>query len=430
MSNEPVDKSKILGEYREYDEPWIEPFESWLEFLTDPNNLRPGLKSLDVYFGHFRTTFIKATFSDTQPSLCSLEIDLFDFIDVDPLPLFVDAKASDGLKSWIYNLFQHSELEELIIPFKISKLPDLFDKLPKLKSVNLSGSNLDNLPPSFYRLPVLEKLGTSFSGLTDLPPEIANLPLRSLSFGQSISSQVLAGFTELTSLNCNHSQYVVPQEIGQLINLRSLTLSSVTNASDSLLKLEKLETLNLRTHKSASFGFSDLAGALPKLKELKTNNAAAFADVLGNFKNLEILDIDGGQPESVIPKLQQSLALLHSLKRARLERVGLTDMDWCVSLTNLEFLGLGDNAIKAVPQSLANLQKLDAILLSNNPISTFPELLPMPSVTFIDLQGTKIPIDEDGSTDIQPIPEELAKLKQAFPNVEYLRGMGGPVRYK
>jgi len=84
---------------------------------------------------------------------------------------------------------------------------------------------------------------------------------------------------------------------------------------------------------------------------------------------------------------------------------------------------MGENKIESIPLCLGNLQKLERIILNNNPIGTIPELPIMPSVTWIDLQDTKIPDDENAPAIGVPIPEERKKLKQIFPNVELFQMM-------
>lgn len=429
MSKEVTNKHEILQTGGTHEEFGTEQIGSWLEFLTDLDHLRPGLPDLTVYFGVYWASYIKVTYDRTRASLRSLTLELDDCdpsesaaIFMETHPIVREAMLSDTnpecLKNWIYNLFDHSELEELKVPFKNSKLPDRFTNLPKLRTAHFPSSNLVELPPGFYQLPVLDNLDVQFTFLKELPALVVNLPLRSLVF--SPKPQLFSCLTGLIELKCFRVDYVVPDEIVQLTQLKTLYLSSVSSASVNLLKLDKLEKLSFYSARNSSFRFPSMEGSLPNLKELHINRAEVFADILSNFKSLEKLTIEGVDTTSTIQKLEESLKQLVNLKYVKLEGLGFTNLEWCSTLVNLEYLGIGKNGIETIPLGLGNLQKLKTIELNNNPILTFPELPTMASVTWINLQDTKIPDDEDAPAIGIPIPEERNRLKRIFPNVEYL----------
>lgn len=212
-------------------------FEKWLAFVTDPQNLRPGLPKLTVYFGDARFCWIEVTFDSTRASLRSFELEL-NYVDDDyALSLFTD---------WLPNLFLHPSLEELRCPFPVTELPDLFHKVPNLRSVNLNDSKLIRLPDSFYRLPNLERLSIYGAAFPELPNGVSKLPaLKYLSFSQPCSASALVGFP-------------------------------------------LLESLSYRVRKSAP-GFRFTILDLPSLKELSTNNIDAFENVLDNFPDLKVI---------------------------------------------------------------------------------------------------------------------------------------------
>lgn len=425
---EATDKHQILLKGGEYEEV-RDTLEEWLNFLTNLDNLQPGLPELTVYYGAYPENFINVTYHSTRASLHSLKLEL-ETID-DSLTLFLEPNPEvraemlatesgiinpDCLKAWIFNLFDHSELEELSVPFKNQFLPDRFDKIPKLKIADFNGSTLKELPPSFYQLPALQYLG----GIDKLSPAVANLPLRSLFC--TPTPQQFSSLTGLIELRCHENDYAVPDEIEQLIHLKSLYLSCVSYSSNKLLNLDALEKLTFISS-GALFKFGNTAGKLPHLKELHINWVEPFVDILGHFKNLEKLTISQPPSKATIQKLEEVLKQFYSLKYLSLERLGFTNLEWCSSLINLEYLNMGENKIESIPLCLGNLQKLERIILNNNPIGTIPELPIMPSVTWIDLQDTKIPDDENAPAIGVPIPEERKKLKQIFPNVELFQMM-------
>lgn len=210
--------------------------EKWLSLVTDPQNLRPGLPKLTIYFGDARFCWIEVSFDSAKASLRSFTLEL-NYVDDDyALSLFTD---------WVANLFLHPSLEELRVAFPIPELPDLFHKVPNLRSVDLNDSKLIRLPDSFYRLPNLERLSIQGASFPELPYEVNTLhTLKYLAFSQPCSVSALVSFPQL-------------------------------------------ERLSYRERKSIP-GFKFTKVDLPSLKELDTNNIEAFANVLNKFTNLTL----------------------------------------------------------------------------------------------------------------------------------------------
>ena len=219
----------------EIDEP-PDTVEKWLAFVTNPQNLVPNLPKLTIYFGEARFSWIEVSFDSTQASLRSFTLEL-NYVDDDyALSLFTN---------WVANLFLHPSLEELRVAFPIRELPDLFHKVPNLRSVDLNDSKLIRLPDSFYRLPNLERLSIQGASFPELPSEVSTLhTLKYLAFSQPCSVSALASFPSL-------------------------------------------ERLSYRERKSIP-GFKFTKADLPSLRELDTNNIEAFASVLNKFTNLKL----------------------------------------------------------------------------------------------------------------------------------------------
>ena len=423
MSHPLTDKQQILLTGGEFDEPESATIPSWLRYVTDTANLTPGLPELTIYFGPDRYCCLKVAFAKDHASLKLFELELLFLDDQYASGIFSDntlgSAESNEWSNWILKLFQHEELETLTVPFQNLTLPDHFDKLPKLNSADLSNSKLRELPPSFYQLRRLQYLNIVHSGIQEVPATIANFPLRSFSFSQHFQPTLFTQLPNIVELRCFHNAFIVPDEIAQLTQLTSLYIASVSQATDILLHLPKLEKLVIR-FKNSSIVLAANPSTLPNLRELDTDNPEIFADILENLKSLERLTLKGKAKTSVIRKIETSLSNLEKLQNLSLEGIGIINLDWCTSLLILEYLDLSSNAIDRIPSGFANLQKLKTLILRKNPIATIPDLSPMPSVTFIDLEGTKIPWDPAASTDLQPAPEELIRLKRIFPNVAYL----------
>jgi hypothetical protein len=137
MAEQTPDKLKVLQNGGTFDDE-VDQITPWLDFLTNPDNLRPGLPSLTVFFGFDRFITVESSFDEAKPSLRSLKV-LLDFAgyqlsffqETDPAK---QAMSADHWRDWISGIFRQTELEELEVLFMNKVLPDLFHQLPKLKT--------------------------------------------------------------------------------------------------------------------------------------------------------------------------------------------------------------------------------------------------------------------------------------------------------
>ncbi|HZY79294.1 MAG TPA: leucine-rich repeat domain-containing protein [Cyclobacteriaceae bacterium] len=387
MLKEPADKYQILLKGGEFQEP-ADTLESWMNFLTDPVNLRPGLPELTVtrykHRGLWGFYKISVSFDDTKASMRSLCVEVSDSEDIfyktdanTPRKKLV-GPISRGphlhyLKDWIVRIFTQTELEHLGVEFLNAELPDLFDQLPNLKTVSFFRSGLIALPPSFYRLPKLRSLDISSSSIPKVPLEMGQLQtLRSLTFSQACPPAVLASLPRLTHLTCSGDNFNIPAEINLLTELEYLHVRSMVSAPGNFASFGKLEYLYIHaTGNPAVFNFEE--ANLPALRELDTNCTAAFTSSVAIFRNLERLILGGKPlPAPVLETLTKSIGQLHALKHLKLSGLGITNIEFCLSLPNLESLDLSRNAIERVPEGFGNLHGLRLLDLSTNAIADIP----------------------------------------------------------
>ena len=209
-------KHQILLKGGSYDE-HQDTVQNWLTFLTDPANLQLGLPNLALAIGEWNIFYIRASFDKTKASLLGLTLELNSF-DESEVSIFRDPNPADTipndsttgvsnphhLHKWVFDLFKHSALEVLEIPFLIPELPDLFDKLPNLKYVSIKKSTLVRLPASFYKLSTLNELDMVGSLIPELPAELKALStLKRLAFNQQFKPEVLGSLTSLSILQCS-----------------------------------------------------------------------------------------------------------------------------------------------------------------------------------------------------------------------------------
>jgi hypothetical protein len=119
-----------------------ESFFDWLPFLTNPLNLQPGLPDLTLVLDSRRMdeSVLNVTFDKNKASLRSMKLELRDFHegytdifldndnDTKEFTKLIESTTMSPrcFRKWIFNLFLHTELEELQVPFANTELPDLF----------------------------------------------------------------------------------------------------------------------------------------------------------------------------------------------------------------------------------------------------------------------------------------------------------------
>lgn len=163
----------------------------------------------------------------------------------------------------------------------------------------------------------------------------------------------------------------LPGRLGELVNLEALELAC----------LEKLEDL------------PEELGALGKLEELVIDNGngcsmnVALPSSIGRLENLRVLRLYGaldargfdGEESTRGPKskpLPDTLANLAKLEELELGRNGLTAVPPQVaSLRGLKKLGLGYNEIRVLPSFVGNLSKLEELTLNSNGGVRLPDSL-------------------------------------------------------
>lgn len=396
MSSEITDKHQVLAKGGVFKEP-VDNVENWLNFLTDTENLQPGLPKLSVEcISHsgFYNLKIHVSFDEATASLKRLHLEL-DCADDKAMPVFqetdpqvIAARSADvsytasnphHLKDWIFGLFKQRELEYLSVRFLNAELPDLFDQLPKLNNINLYRSSLRKLPPSFYRLTALAVLDIQESKIPEVPSELGQLKsLRAFVFSQPCSPAVLASLRGLSTLDCKCRKFEIPAEITQLTGLKQLSFRDAASAPDGFLNFPKLELLNFhvsKDHVASNFTQADV----PVLKKLTTNYPAAFATSISHFKSLEHF-VTGDQfnllhkpmQKSELDTLTRSLSQVSTLTHLTLSGLGITDIEFCLSLVNLKSLDLSANAIVDVPAGLGLFQNLERLSLRKNKIVRLP----------------------------------------------------------
>jgi internalin A len=276
----------------------------------------------------------------------------------------------------------------------------------------------------------LTELDLSGLELEELPPEIGKCTqLETLVLRTVKKREWVDGKPSLKLITNQLS--TLPEELGYLVNLRSIDLSGnpFGKMPELLLKMKQLEVL-----KSTSIGLTSIPegiGQLSKLTELdlSNNQITSIPEAIAQLSNLTWLDLGDNQitviPEAigqlsnliwlslnenqitVIPdglaKLCEALVKLPSLKQLYLRSNQITVIpdglaklcEALVQLPNLTRLDLSDNRIAQISDALCQLFNLTELVLYGNQISQLPEAIgQLSKLTYLFLNSnliTKIP---------------------------------------
>ncbi|XP_047952037.1 receptor-like protein EIX2 [Salvia hispanica] len=243
-------------------------------------------------------------------------------------------------------------------------------ELHHLNSLELSGIDFGGIPiPEFIgsmkQLQHLSLYDSNFSGV--VPQQLGNLTnLRSLALGWN-------------------SFETVPPELGNLTNLRSLDLS------ENYLRIVPPQLWNLTNLRSLDLSFNSLVIVPPQL---------------GNLTNLRLLNLSANDfGGTSIPEFIGSMKQLQHLSLQYSNFSGVIPPQFG-NLTNLRSLDLSFNSLTSMSLSIHGfvLESLQILNLSGNQFNgSIPDLRPFPSLTDLDLS-------ENNFTG--PIPLSLGQLSE------------------
>ena len=348
-------------------------------------------------------------------------------------------------------------------------IPYELTELINLEYLNLSGNNLEDSIPSLQNLTLLNYLNLSENNLNgpipygigsltnleylnlsknadtwggipiggisgSIPDEIGDLEnLLYLNFSQnnlsgSIPSSI-GNLQDLDSLDLSMNFQIdwltpvsgidsIPPEIGELINLKFLNLSScfISTFPSEISNLQSLEKLNLSFNRSlasieyvsigtdtASSIFNTIFG-LTSLKHLNLKNCHLEGIIplgISNLENLKTLDLNANLLSGELPNDLWGLDDLEILKVGSGNMVpGVLSvvennfygnvLDSISTLLNLNSLDLSDNQFSGeIPNSLFNNTSLDVVRLNGNSFSgTVPSII----CDFISLEDDSVNI--------------------------------------
>ncbi|MDR0301428.1 MAG: leucine-rich repeat domain-containing protein [Treponema sp.] len=161
-----------------------------------------------------------------------------------------------------------SKLEKLIIwgsEFKITKMPDIFESLPKLRIFSFSGNFVRDLPPSLYSLKNLTELEIDSAGIAVIDKKIGELKnLKKFHFQDNVLE-------------------TLPESIFTLPNLAILDIEDNLIVQKELMKInENLIHLHKKGQRVAFFYKGQ--GVNYKIKRLRSVNSTDETDIDTYYK--------------------------------------------------------------------------------------------------------------------------------------------------
>jgi Leucine-rich repeat (LRR) protein len=257
-----------------------------------------------------------------------------------------------------------------------------------------------------------EELDLSYKKLTELPEEIGQLKnLKMLNLSSNQISEVPDAIAELKNLErlyfWSNQISVIPDVIAELKNLESLDLSSnqISVIPDAIAELKNLESFYLSSNQ-----ISVMPDAISKLQnltdlDLDYNKISEIPNAITELKNLTVLNISNNQ----ISEIPDIISELKNLEVLNLSSNQISKIPHTIAeLKNLEGLDLSDNQISEIPDAIAKLKNLEMLNLSDNQISEIPEAIVQFENLETDEDGMIEGIDIKGNPIINP-PYEIAE---------------------
>ena len=334
-----------------------------------------------------------------------------------------------------------SKLARLSLAFNrlSGTIPASIGQLQELTILSLVGNSFSGpLPAEFFTLPKLREFysyGTQFSGNLSDFARLTTLRILAVNGGNRFRGPFGVELTRLSelrelALDGNPLGGRLPDEIGNLTNLQSLTLSQ-TGISGQLRDSMFATLPDLR---SFSASYNDLDGVIPpallsrpRLVTVQLQGNRLSGTITAISSPLFSLDLGDNDLSGPLPPSLAQVATLHHLQLGANRFSGAVP-DWIGSLTELETLHVQDNALAgSVPASITQLQELSGsnpLLIDGNALFTTD-----PAVrAFLDARNPRWHETQTvPPSDLRVTAERERSITLSWTPVAYRSGPGGYV---
>jgi len=143
--------------------------------------------------------------------------------------------------------------------------------------------------------------------------------------------------------------------------------SEIEVINDPIFQLQNLETLKLYYNKIKIF---TIGNSKIKYLTLKNNSLTELTDKIGNLSSLKFLDLS----DNNLKALPNSITSLSRLDTLKLEKNYLTSLPNDIgNLKNLKLIDIEQNILTSLPISFSKLSKLTYLNITANDLQNFPE---------------------------------------------------------
>lgn len=290
--------------------------------------------------------------------------------------------------------------------------------LRKLKRLDLCRTRMNSVPNFILYMPMLEVLNLDNNNIEEIPDQIDNLKnLTELNLGMNPIAYLPDSFSnlnKLTDLNLTLDPIIehLPDNFGDLINLRTIKLNNIENIRHQLknvwarnklrnlpasfaklgqlkeldiyaLKIKELpddignltNLVSLRVEKTYLESLPDSLFDLKKLRHLdiKENFLECDHMRLSGLVSLETIWIKFEKPSKLSKDILSNIGNLRHLRKLSIDGGNFTISESIGKLTNLEQLYLTTGSLTNVPDSIGDLENLKELGLSGNNLVSLPD---------------------------------------------------------
>ncbi len=282
------------------------------------------------------------------------------------------------------------DLERLrIIDSKITGFPSTSDGMPNLTSVQLTNAALTTFPTVLFTFNTLQKVNLSDNN-----------------FDSELLSPDIGSLTELQELKIENSELKgpIPKEIGNLTKLIELDLdyNFLTEIPDEIGQLTNLRILTLKSN-NIKYSLPSTVGNLDSLRWLslsKNNFGSPLPSSIGDLTKLFRLDLFKSGFTGPIPKEIGHLSNLCYFRGSFNDFTSLPgEIGQCSELQTLE---LSDTLIDSIPNGIGDLDSLTRFSMTSSQVSYMdPDIGGLENIEYLDLNDNPL----------QSIPIEIGELE-------------------
>ncbi|PHT49588.1 hypothetical protein CQW23_09335 [Capsicum baccatum] len=212
-----------------------------------------------------------------------------------------------------------------------------------------------------------------------MPRRLESIPVLPVCLGGAIWLVKQAKWSEWGILGpnwCTIAYGMIPQEIGNLVNLAELAMEI-----NQITGLVPISILNISSVQILSLSMNNFSGFLPqeisnltKMQNLQLGDNKLIAEIpkeISNLVELEVLDLSGNSFSGSLDMEIFNISGLRVISISNNNLSGSLPPNLCSLLPNIEKLYMNDltNLVGTFPHSISNCSELTILELSNNQLT-------------------------------------------------------------